>query len=66
LVYHTNVELLDVEPATNGLLAVKRRPTGRTAMYMRLVLDREGRRYAVVDGKAFIHEKDKRVYPHGN
>jgi len=65
LVYHTNVELLDVVPDFGGNMVANRRPTGTKSIYFRLVLDAAGRRYAVVDGKAFIHEEDARVYPHG-
>lgn len=65
LVYHTNVELLDVVPDFGGNMVATRRPTGQKSIYLKLVLDAAGRRYAIMDGKAFIHEKDARVYPHG-
>ena len=65
LVYHTNVELLDLVPDFGGKMVATRRPTGQRTIYLKLVLDHAGRRYAIVDGKAFIHEKDARVYPHG-
>jgi CubicO group peptidase (beta-lactamase class C family) len=65
LVYHTNVEILDLVPDFGGNMVATRRPTGQKTIYLKLVLDHAGKRYAIVDGKAFIHEKDARVYPHG-
>ncbi len=65
LIYHTNVELLDVRPGTGGEMLATRRPSGQIGLRFQLVLDAAGRRYAILDGKAFIHEKDARVYPHG-
>jgi len=65
LVYHTATELVDVSPGTGGYMILTRRPTGRVGVKFQLVLDRSGRRYAILDGKAFIHEDDARVYSHG-
>ena len=65
LVYHTNVELLDLVPDFGGNMVATRRPNGQKTIYLKLVLDHAGKRYAIVDGKAFLHEKDARVYPHG-
>lgn len=64
-VYRTNVEDLDVEPDFGGNMVAIQRATGRKVIFFKLVLDKAGKRYAVVEGKAFIHEKDARVYPHG-
>ena len=64
LLYHTSVELLDVKPGTGGAMLGLQRPSGQLALEFQLVKDKAGRRYAIVGGKAFIHEKDKRVYPH--
>lgn len=66
LVYQTATEVLDVKPGTGGDMVATRRPTGQLGLYLQLVLDSSGRRYAIVGGKAFIHEKDARAYPHGH
>lgn len=65
LVYNTATEKVDIKPGTGGFFTLTRRPTGEVGIRFQLVLDDAGRRYSIVDGKAFIHERDARVYPHG-